>query len=949
MRVAETPPPTPVLSFYGIGGAGKSTLLLYLRHALSQAGDTSPRPDAFITFQPGRTPPTAPEALWQIRSQLAKQTNKPFPRFDLLWGTWWERTYHASIKKNPSLISEEADLLADILSTAESVPMLGIAVKVVKILTHITLETRARVIEQRAAGWLREKLSLAPKTRNVKHALRVIDITRVHDLLPAALAADLADMTDAAKQPGARRMVIFVDTYERLEDSHTELNGRVRPTFVEDLARSLIEIRANVGLVVAGRNPLHWAERRNAHGEWDLDPASFWALETGTRTTTVLESRHLLQYCLDVFSPKDAQSYLVDKRGLAPALAESTLQSTGGLPLALAAVGDLLDESGEAAAAEIRSLRETVGDTQPLSAEWLKEFGRWLLARMLDQLQVHGKEALVGTLRAASIPRWFTEDLLYEMVDGGASFQEQFDQLTRYGFVEPRITDATTSVPAYSIHPVVRREMLRSVRITKQWLSWQRKALAYFEGTGGTPFTESDLDLENYLGILYHRTILDPGRGLEEAQRVFDHFLGVFQVTRAQAVIDLLRDLADQVLESRALAVILNGRLDMGVGAYRSAITRFTEAEALLAAEDGAADRQSQALVYHAEALRLNGDYKDALAAFRRVGDMAERLDRDDLRFVAAWGLSLTYKLQDEFEDSLASCEQAELIAPRVGRLEFIDAHTFGVPEVRADISNAGRHKSELLRQIGDYAGSRIAADSFLDLYRPYPDSLGYCYANLVEAQIQRMESTGPAALDCAINALVGFQRLHNHRGELTAVRQVGQILYQLSRLDEAAEQFTRLLANTSEAYPYGAIFAHLGLGELARLRGDADEAEGHYRSAMDLCEALHGRMETAYGCLGLAELARAAGDPVSALRYADQAHDIGMSAKQWWTVIHALLAKAACTTDDAQTWLDEARSVERKIRHGADDRSLELAAINQVAEALQDGVPVEPLRFNFP
>ncbi|MET7400726.1 hypothetical protein ABZS66_45330 [Dactylosporangium sp. NPDC005572] len=929
----------PVLAVYGIGGAGKSTLLQYLRHSLSAAGAASPAaaiPIAFGSFQAGRTPTTAPEALWDLRAQISKWGDLSFPRFDLLWATWWERTYHTPVSRNPSLINEDAETLAEVLEGIEAVPVVGSAAKLVNLTLKTTSRTRRRLAERRVRDWLGDNVGLPAGATNWKQALKQADLAHIHHLLPCALAADLSD------QP-RQRVVIMVDTYERLEDQTAERNGRIDATFVERLGRELIEQGSQVTLILAGRNRLRWAERRSPSGAWMLDPASFWADGTEVDEASVFISKNLCQYAVDIFSAEDSRTYLVEKRGLARSVADAIYGATGGLPLALAVASDLFDEASDPMA-EVDVLQAGLDGIAPLSADWSRVFGHWLLERLLEQLTEHGKSELVGILRSACIPRWFNEEMLFEVAQGGPSFQEQFDQLTRYGFVEYRNLDG---IEAYSIHPVVRRQMLHSSRIVRQQLVWHRRALEYFARDGADAVADPDPGFAYMLEWLYHRSVVDDDRSFAEPWRIFDELLGAFLLTRAQGVIDVVRDLGDRLGGSDIDVLVFGGRLAMAVGDYDTAIVRLNSASGLLEhLEDHRLRRK--ALTYLGEAYRLHADYQRALGAFRALDEIAQRAGDRHSALVAAWGMSLTYKLMDEFAASLHHCVRAETLAPHVEVPEFIDAHTFGVLSARSDPRNMGRHKSELLRQMGDFAGAAEACSSFKELYVDYPDTLGFRYSQLCESHVLRMEGHVELATELATACLVGFERSQNRRGELSAVRLLGQLLCLSAELTQATEQFERLLTTSQGSYPYGAIYARLGLGEAIRRGGDIDAARGHYDVVVDVCGTLGFRIESAYGHLGLAEITRARGDLAAARDHAVEAARIAASIGHPWTLTYAHLAEAATGADGWRSAMRQAVAAERTIKRRDTDQRIDRRYIRDVIAALRRGRAAPPLAFNF-
>jgi tetratricopeptide (TPR) repeat protein len=926
----------PVVSIYGIGGVGKSTVIRFLRLLLEERAGSRTPPSALLTFQPGRTPHSAPEALWDLRAQLAKADGYHFTRFDILWATWWERTYHTPISRNPSLLSDEAQDLADLLDMLSDVPVLGTAVKIAKLTTRSAQSGRRRFEQHQVQNWLSSRVRPPGNSRDWRTGLRQLELSRLAELLPAALAGDLAD-----RDRSLPAMALFVDTYERLEDAAEEVDGTIRPTFVRELVEALCGQHANVIVVIAGRNRLRWAERRDVEGRWNLDPTSPWGRPLGA----VGERFQLRQVNLDTFNDADSLTYLEGKRGVAPDLAREIASATSGLPLALAATCDLLDESsGEDVS--VQGLRALTAGLEPLSSEWLEQFSRWLLDRLITQLVANQRQELVGLLRGAAVSRWFNEDLLFEMVDGGPSFQDEFDQLTRYGFIEPRLTDVT-NLAVFSVHPVVRRHILRTFRLKRQLNAWNDRALAYFRDR----YESAEDPEEKYLyhvELLYHSAIAGGESELVDVRAAFDEYLGSFEVTRAFGVARMVRDLMDRGMDCEAASLALRGRVKMGSADYPGAIDDLDRALAQSRRSSDPAFWEGYCETYLAEASRLSARYPQALRLFRDLLMRAEGQQDKRLRLTAVWGLSLTYKLLEQFDDSLRTCLQAERLASEVPDAEYVDAHTFGVSQLRTRPGNMGRHKSELLRQMGDYGGAAAAAETFAALYADNPESLGYAYSGIALGHLLRMEGRLGEAEENATKALVAFEHGQNLRGELSAVRLLAQVLCDAALSAQSSEQAERLIAAAGNSYPYGEVYARLVIGENLRLAGDWSAALQSFRQALNVCVAREFGIEVAYAHLGMAQASLDGGRPGEAVDHSRAALRLARQLANPWTELHALLSEAAADPRTGVALVESAVEVERRFRRRGGDRRLELSKVDAARIAIGVGDPPPPLRLNF-
>ena len=198
------------------------------------------------------------------------------------------------------------------------------------------------------------------------------------------------------------------------------------------------------------------------------------------------------------------------------------------------------------------------------------------------------------------------------------------------------------------------------------------------------------------------------------------------------------------------------------------------------------------------------------------------------------------------------------------------------------------------------------------------------------------------SALDC-------FSEKGEPRGELSAFRAlVGQAAFALGDDAEALEWFQRLASGSEKVFPYGPIYADLGLGELKRQVGD-EEAILHYEAAGRRCRDLGGRVEYGYSLLGLAEAARDSGEAIHAASRAIEAEQIGEVTGHPWLRLYATLVRAACDIEGrGGECLSTADRVNGLFRRRTSDRNLERVAIGEVGRCMSEGVPMPAFRFNY-
>jgi predicted GH43/DUF377 family glycosyl hydrolase len=513
-------PPVPVLMFFGVGGAGKTYLLRYLQQEYGCRWQDPPQgyPHAFVSFRPGHTPINPQEALWQARGQLVRCFKKlTFPRFDLLWGKIWERSNNMRIGENPSLLPDEVDWLTELLQSIELVPFIGDFTRLAKLGEQLSRRVLRELAVRRVQDWFQEKIE-KPTGLGWRAALQVMDLGKLVTLLPVAFAADVNDGAAGLREP-YNRVLLFVDNYEALQAQLGEAYGQELRSPIQIVAEELINLHANVLVTIAGRDRLRWAEVRRKDGKWILNPMSGWAQEFSRSARDECASRFLEQYLVGGLSEADSMEYLLQRRDLGdPELARQIYELTDGYALALGVTADILRDAGAPRTAELSALaaRLLASGFEPLSEEWCEEISDWLLERLLEQLRLNSRYSLIGVVRAAAIPRWFSRDLLFHLVDG-SSFPDQFRHLTGYSFVEPH---QVGEVQVYQIHPVMRRLLRETIDHESLRLQWEETAEKWFEAKA--EHTRGHMKWRYQLEALYHRWFCDPSAAALDLESWFD-------------------------------------------------------------------------------------------------------------------------------------------------------------------------------------------------------------------------------------------------------------------------------------------------------------------------------------------------------------------------------------------------------------------------------------------
>lgn len=474
--------PPPVLMFYGIGGVGKTWLLRYLlsEYCSPKKQSASSRAYAFLSFRSGHTNMSVERALYQAKIMLkATGKNLMFPKFDLFWGLLWEKSNKKPIYENEELqhLPDELSWFTEILQSV-LIPPIGDAVKTINIVKKLSQRVQKAITDRHVVEWYWERIGKTKKSGGRKD-LQSLDIQELTMWLPIAFASDLADNT-AKLSPSDNQIVIFIDNYEGLEEKLGRASGYDDPCFIESLALELLECKANVLLVIAGRDRLRWAETQLRNGSWVLIKVKdiLWIENVTCNNVNSYESRYLIQKLMGDLSVEDARDFLLKNvDGLSQPVLNDVIQYTGGYPLALGVVVDLLTESSGSLSLDFISLKRKLDavDAEPFSDEWKDEVNRWLLQRLKEQLKQNNRDSLMELTHLAAVPRWFNQDLLLSLTPNLGEL-EQFQRMIGYSFVEPYEIEG---VFGYRLHALIRKLLREEITgLKRQEIS--RKSADWF-------------------------------------------------------------------------------------------------------------------------------------------------------------------------------------------------------------------------------------------------------------------------------------------------------------------------------------------------------------------------------------------------------------------------------------------------------------------------------------
>ncbi len=410
--VAQRPDEYRVLAVHGVGGHGKTRLCKELMKTVAQRADNFKTLGwAHIDFENARFRQPE-EALLHIRLALAKTADVPFPVFNVAFIRHFELTQKSAPvrERYPELftyIHADYGNAVAAMTQASGIPFVGEAAKVFTTLV-------------RGYGWARDAFQ-----RYGREALEGIEELAAPDLfeqLPRYLGADIAHYLSHSKTP--RRLVVFVDTYERLWTGQAHVTGPAAIR-VDSWVRRLAEELPGVLFVILGRDQLRWPE---------IDPS--WA--------PVIEQR-----LLSALSAADADLFLRKVPIVQDDIRRHIVAASRGVPFYLdlqVGVYERLMNRGEV------PVSDAFGGSHPE-----------IIARFLDHLD----PAMVAALVALAHARMFDAEVLHALRQACPAQVHHvvFGELTQQSFVE-RQADGL-----YTMHGLMREYLVASAHASDMTLA----------------------------------------------------------------------------------------------------------------------------------------------------------------------------------------------------------------------------------------------------------------------------------------------------------------------------------------------------------------------------------------------------------------------------------------------------------------------------------------------
>lgn len=270
---------------------------------------------------------------------------------------------------------------------------------------------------------------------------------------------DLALATGLDQKSGAElRIVLLLDAVEQIAGLDRWLAGFAR------------QLDPNVLLVVAGRVIPNW------NGLW---PG--WMAEAKIEEITAMDEKVTREL---------VRRYYATLRGGTPdpAQVEAVIQFARGLPIAITTIVQMW-------------VRYSVEDFQAVKPQ--------VVADLVDQLTRGVPEQVRPALKAAGILRWFTKEILQEVMGGTTLSDDAYEDLRQFPFVRSR-------KEGLALHDSVRQYMDEYLRVQEPELHLQmhKRAAAYFEGNINTKAARGESTTDLVLEQLYHTTMANEAEGI---------------------------------------------------------------------------------------------------------------------------------------------------------------------------------------------------------------------------------------------------------------------------------------------------------------------------------------------------------------------------------------------------------------------------------------------------
>jgi tetratricopeptide (TPR) repeat protein len=820
----------PVFVIQGPLGSGKTHLVGRIR-ATYRRSSLGSFPRRNVDVRLDLMPPKVPEAEFtlevlrrQLRTRFSLWRRVTTPRFDLMRAQLFVHRVSLGEADPPRAVA--ADLqwaLQTGVKVATSLHAGGTPLVVPSLKAgpgRWARQARVRFGWGAAAKWVKAFRDALPTT----DPLGQTDLARAEAMergLTIAMAQDLAAAT-RRKRFAVRQVVIFIDAYDRVENESSS------PAWLVEFADDLRDAGAAVMLVLACRRQRLWTERMHRDGDYE-DKRVFEA-----SSTVEVHPLHPLGFV--------ERTYVLADYQVPGSLIEPLANASAGHPLALRLLGMTFGNLPPAAAdrRERLLLPHLPKVTRPTD-DWVRRFcalvGPLLVSDLRPEVARHAHAA--AALRAFDRP-------LMVCVLGDEFRGDAFTELLATPLVEaPKPSGLGGNQESYRMRTFARQLLRDDDAATEARLEWHARASQYFDELA----QKSDFDPERQFALrveaLYHRSYVETQRPGETPKvveaNVAEAFMAEQTIRRfdhCEMLLDCAADMHWLPDDWKARVLALAGRMYLTADRYEVAEERLRESLRVTEDLDQAGELvlgTRQSLV---KCLRLQGRIEEALVEQQATLDATVETT-PVAAFQAVWSQSLLAKAAG---DLIGAIEKADSAGRQLSELLGDDAEMhvrlaerlgFGsLPRKRAHLL---RHQADLARRSGDFVRSHELLDAAARAYATDPEPVAQQHLRLLTGHVLRAEGLFADAEQLAAQVLdeVLGATVPNVRLQLVALRAVAQARL-ASPFPEGARAYLLALSQDEACtYPSGRMIGYWGLGELARLAGQAPEATAQYQAAL--------------------------------------------------------------------------------------------------------------------
>lgn len=744
-----------------------------------------------------------------------------------------------------------------------------------------------------AGTWARDHVAMLERRHYVVEHSQAM-IAQLERSLTRAFAADLK-AASTRRWRRLRRAVLFVAT------SPTGAQPEAGSWDVE-LADDLRDAEAPAMLVISYRTQRIWSQRVADDPE-------------GERSGSLAASPSVEIHTLGPLGDDDRRRVL--KRHGVPAaqrrrLADASQGHQGALDLLGLRFGGALDGTPDQA-----RILGTL-PARPAGGEVDDAWVRTFYEKMAPVIDEGLSDDLRRHARAAAALHMFDADLLHTVL-GDAFDEEHFAELVGSGLVDgPWAREDLGMHNAYTVLPFMREVWWRDASTSGTARDWHERALLEHERRAAV----ADGRFPRGAQALRHRIALDPQAGRRELKEAFEEALRRRRWKEGESLLDVARACGGDDRLWRAETETMAGTKYLKEGEYRLAEACLREARALMSTIEVPEELRLRVTQSLASCLRLRGRLREADEELETLLPSAEK--HPVAHFQATWTRSLVRKDRGRLGEAEQYASAALTLLERLPRDDWAwreAALALGLQDLSRKRAHLLRHRADILRRRGAYDASMAVIEEATHAYREDPEPEAEALLEVVRAHVLRTRGEWQEAERVAQAA---YDALSAHdcssRSLMMGTRCLAQARLAGADPSSARELLEALVSVDASDYPVSAAIGHFGLGELARLGGDADAARRHYiAAATPACEETR-VFEHVYGQMGLVELHREQGAAREAIPLLDRVEDAISAEHPLLRFWHGLLAARAHGTGrvgyKARRALGRAESALKALRH---------------------------------